>query len=114
MTIFEKIIQRKIPAKIIFENSSVLAFEDIAPQAKVHLIFIHKEKSEHINELMGNNPDHIKDLFLAIKEFTEKSTLVESGFRVVTNCGPDAGQSVFYTHLHVLGGEPLGHFGVDR
>jgi histidine triad (HIT) family protein len=109
--IFEKIINKEIPAEIVFENEKVLAFKDIMPQAKIHLLFIHKEKTLNINDMSLNKSEQLQELFNAIRIYTEKEKLDETGFRVVTNLGRDGGQTVFYTHLHVLGGEQLGKFG---
>lgn len=109
--LFCKIIKGEIPSKKVFENELVFAFEDIHPMAKIHHLFIHKKHTHDINSLIGNDPDQVKDVYHAIKEWTESTELKKNGFRVVTNCGPDAGQTVFHTHFHVLGGEKLGRFG---
>jgi len=110
-TIFEKIIKKEIPADIVFENESVLAFKDIQPQARHHILFIHKKKSKDLNEMMEVSPDLIKELMLAIVEYTKKIGIDQSGYRLVTNIGVGGGQSVLYTHFHVLAGESFGHFG---
>lgn len=111
MTIFEKILNKEIPTEFVYEDEKVVAFNDIAPQAKTHLLFIHKEKSSNVNEMMEKNPEQIKDLFSAINKYTKENGLESSGFRVVTNLGAHGCQTVFYTHFHVLGGEQLGSFG---
>lgn len=108
--LFCKIIAGAIPSKKVFENEHVYAFEDIHPQAKVHLLFLHKNHSANINE-MSQSAQDISEVFKSIAEYTSSSSLSKNGFRVVTNLGPDAGQTVFHTHFHVVGGEPLGHFG---
>lgn len=111
VTIFEKILKREIPANIVFENAQVLAFKDIHPQAAMHIVFIHKQKSKDISELMESSPQQIQEIFLAIHLFTKMQGLENSGFRILTNKGLDGGQSVFYTHFHLLAGEKLGGFG---
>ncbi len=111
MTIFEKILNKEISTEFVYEDEKVIAFNDIAPQAKTHLLFIHKEKSENVNDLMDKNAEQVKDLYQAIQKHTRKIGLDKTGFRVVTNLGSDGGQTVFYTHFHVLGGEQLGSFG---
>jgi histidine triad (HIT) family protein len=111
MCIFCKIIKKEIPANIIFEDEKVLGFKDLNPQANVHLLFIHKFHDENINQMSEKNPEHLKDVFSAIQKYSIKSEINKTGFRVVTNLGKDAGQTVFHTHFHVLAGEPLGHFG---
>jgi histidine triad (HIT) family protein len=111
MTIFTKIINKEIPSEIVFENEQVLAFKDIMPQAPVHLLFIHKISTTNINELVNKQPEQLLQLFQAITEYTESQGLEESGFRLVINTNKDAGQTVFHTHIHVLGGAGLGSFG---
>lgn len=108
--LFCKIIKGEIPAQKVFENENVLAFADIHPHAKNHFIFIHKKHTANINE-MSADPRSIGEIFQSISEYTNGCDLSKNGFRVVTNTGPDAGQSVFHTHFHVLGGESLGRFG---
>lgn len=109
--LFCRIIKGEIPSKKVFENDSVFAFEDIHPMAKIHNLFIHKNHSHDINSMTENSSQTITEVFNAIKDWTRSSQLDKSGFRVVTNCGADAGQTVFHTHFHVLGGERLGRFG---
>jgi len=109
--IFCKIVEGKIPATKIYEDDKVIGFKDLRPQAAIHQLFIHKNHSKDINDLVKNDPGQLADLFNGIRLYTEKENLTENGFRVVTNLGAHAGQTVFHTHLHVLAGEPLGHFG---
>jgi len=106
--LFCRIFNREIPVNLVYENEKVIGFKDIAPQAKEHYLFIHKNHSNHVNELGQND---LVDVFHAIKLFTESTELKKTGFRVVTNSGSDAGQTVFHTHFHVLGGEALRGFG---
>ena len=108
--LFCKIIKNEIPSTKIFDNDVVMGFVDIFPQAKTHLLFIHKNHSKDINE-MSNDPAAIGQVFQAIAEYTKREGLDQKGFRVVTNLGKNAGQTVFHTHFHVLGGETLGRFG---
>ncbi len=111
MTIFEKIINKEIPASIVYEDESVLAFNDIAPQAPTHVLFIHKlSKTKNVSEMMKNHPEQIQDLFNAITSFAKENNF-EDGYRVVTNQGKSGGQTVFYTHFHFLAGASLGRFG---
>ena len=108
--LFCKIINGDIPSIKIFENQNVLAFVDIFPQAETHLLFIHKTHTKNINQ-MSETPEAIGQVYQAIAEHTKNVGMEEQGFRVVTNLGKHAGQTVFHTHFHVLGGESLGHFG---
>lgn len=108
--IFCKIIKRELPTTEVFENNKVLAFNDMYPQAKTHILFVHKEHTCNVNE-MADHPEQLADIFKAIKDYTSSNSLEKDGFRVVTNLGPNGRQSVFHTHFHVLGGELLGSFG---
>ena len=108
--IFCKIVRGEIPSTRIFENDNILGFVDLHPQAKIHLLFIHKIHTCDINE-MSDNEAQIGQVFQAISQYSKSSGLNKSGFRVVTNLGKEAGQTVFHTHFHVVGGEPLGRFG---
>ena len=109
--IFCKLVAGTIPSTKIYEDEYVIGFKDLRPQAAIHQLFIHKKHTRDINELAKTDPSQLANLFHAIRIYTEKENLTKDGFRVVTNQGPNAGQTVFHTHLHVLAGEPLGHFG---
>lgn len=109
--IFCKIVKGEIPSTKIFENETVIGFKDLRPQAAIHQLFIHKSHTKDINDLAKNDPQELSDVFNAIRTYTQTEGLDKNGFRVVTNLGPFAGQTVFHTHFHVLAGEPLGHFG---
>lgn len=108
--LFCKIVKGEIPATKIHESEKVVGFVDIHPQAKKHYLFVHKNHTANINEMCAD-VQSLGDVYQAIAEFTKKEQLDQSGFRVVTNLGKHAGQTVFHTHFHVVGGEPLGHFG---
>jgi histidine triad (HIT) family protein len=109
--IFCKIVEGKIPSTRIYEDERVIGFKDLRPQAKIHQLFIHKNHTRDINDMALNESSQLVDLFQAIRLYTEDAGLCKEGFRVVTNQGHNAGQTVFHTHFHVLAGEPLGHFG---
>jgi histidine triad (HIT) family protein len=109
--IFCKIVKGEIPSKKVYEDDHVLAFEDIAPLAKKHVLFISKGHSSDINDMMENDPEMVGKLFQAITTFSKESGYFDYGYRVVSNIGRTAGQSVFHTHFHVLSGEKLGRFG---
>lgn len=109
--IFCKIVEGKIPSTKIYEDEFVIGFKDLRPQAKIHQLFIHKKHTKDINDLAQNDPSQLAQMFNGIRLYTEEAGLTKDGFRVVTNMGPNAGQTVFHTHLHVLAGEGLGHFG---
>lgn len=109
--LFCKILKSEIPSKKVFENDKVYGFVDIYPMAREHYLFIHKEHTKNVNEMSATNTEAIGEVFKAINEFTSGNDLSKDGFRVVTNHGANAGQTVFHTHFHVLGGEKLGRFG---
>lgn len=106
-TLFTKIINREIPARIVFENDKVCAFEDIHPQAPHHVLIVPKIEIPTINDLTPETASCIGDLFLAAKEIAAKLGVSERGYRVVMNCNAEAGQTVFHLHLHFLAGRPL-------
>lgn len=109
--LFCKIVDGKIPSTKVFENEKVFAFKDLHPSASHHYLFIHKGHTKDVNDLVINEPEQMAEIFLAIREVSQKEGLDKTGFRVVTNMGPNAGQTVFHTHFHMLGGEQLRGFG---
>ena len=105
-TIFKRIIDREIPAKIVYEDEHCLAFEDISPKAPTHLLVIPKREIASVNEITPADEQLIGHLFVAIRAIAAQFGLT-GGYRVVTNCGPDSGQEVQHLHFHVLGGRKL-------
>ncbi|HSH39266.1 MAG TPA: histidine triad nucleotide-binding protein [Chthoniobacterales bacterium] len=108
MTLFEKIAQRQIPAKIVWEDDEVLAFHDVNPQAPVHVLIVPKRVIPRVAESTAADQALLGKLLLTTRAVAEKLDLFESGYRVVINNGPDAGESVPHLHVHVLGKRPLG------
>jgi histidine triad (HIT) family protein len=106
-TIFGKIARGEMDADIVYQNEQVVAFRDINPQAPTHVLIIPRKPIATINDIPPEDRELIGELFLAAKEVARIDGLVESGYRVVMNCGEGAGQSVFHIHLHVLGGRHL-------
>jgi histidine triad (HIT) family protein len=109
--LFCKILNQEIPSDKVFENDLVYGFKDINPMSKDHFLFISKEHTRDISELINNESESLVDIFKAIDTFTKSNGLKENGYRVVNNLGKDGGQTVFHTHFHVLGGEKLKSFG---
>lgn len=105
--LFCKIIKKKIPAKIAYEDDRVLAFHDISPQAPAHILIIPKKHLASINDLTEQDSAIIGYLHLIAKKLARELNIAKSGFRLVINNGPDAGQAVNHIHLHVLGGRKL-------
>jgi histidine triad (HIT) family protein len=106
MTLFEKIIQRKIPADIVFEDDQVLAFRDINPAAPTHVLVIPKKPISRIGAADTEDQSLIGHLMLKAAEIARELKL-ENGFRLVINNGPDGGESVPHLHCHILGGRAL-------
>jgi histidine triad (HIT) family protein len=102
--IFCGIIERKIPAKIIYEDERSLAFEDINPQAPVHVLVIPKKHISTNLEIKEEDNALIGHLFQVGNKIAKDKGISERGFRLVMNCNPESGQTVFHIHLHILGG----------
>ncbi len=106
--LFCKIINGEIPSKKVFENDKVYAFYDIAPQAPVHAVIVPKTHIESANDITFENSQTISDIYEAIPEIAKILSISESGYRIVNNCGKDAGQTVFHIHFHIMGGDTGG------
>ena len=106
--IFCKIVNKEIPASIVYEDDLIMAFRDINPQAKTHILIIPKEHIPNNLYLEGRHKSLIGHLILKANEIAKKEGIADTGFRLIVNCGRDAGQEVFHIHWHLLGGEPLG------
>ncbi|MDX1459562.1 MAG: histidine triad nucleotide-binding protein [Xanthomonadales bacterium] len=102
--LFLKIIQREIPAEIIYETDEVLAFRDINPQAPTHVLIIPKRRIATVNEIQDSDASLMGRLFIAAREIASQEGVEEQGYRLVMNCNAAAGQTVFHVHLHLLGG----------
>ena len=105
-TIFAKIIDREIPADIVYEDDRALAFRDIAPQAPIHILIIPKKPIDMIEHLEDADADLAGHLVMVAKKVAAQEGLT-SGYRLVFNNGRDAGQTVYHIHLHLLGGRPM-------
>ena len=106
MTIFEKIAAREIPAKIVWEDAEAIAFEDVDPQAPVHVLIVPKRVIPRLAEASQNDGELLGKLLLAAADIAKKLDL-STGYRVVINNGPDAGESVPHLHVHLLGKRAL-------
>ena len=107
MTIFEKIIAREIPAEIVWEDDDAIAFRDVNPQAPVHVLIVPKRAIPRLADATEDDAALLGKLLLASRTVAEKLDLLKSGYRVVINSGPDAGESVPHLHVHVLGKRAL-------
>lgn len=108
-TIFEEIINREVPAEILYENDSVIAIRDIYPLAPIHILIISKQKYQDFQ----NIPPHDIPLILGeigiAAQWLAKKLKIESGYRLVTNIGSLSGQTIHHLHFHLLAGKQLGH-----
>lgn len=106
-TIFKRIIDKEIPAKIVYEDGLCLAFQDVNPQAPVHVLLIPKKEIRSLNDPDAEDQMLMGHLLMTVSRLAEQLGL-KSGYRVAINCGPDAGQTVNHLHLHLLGGRAMG------
>ena len=107
-TLFTKIINREIPAEIVYEDDLCLAFKDINPQAPIHLLIIPKKEIPTVNDIQEQDRELVGHLFMAAGIIAKKMGVAEDGYRVVMNCNQMAGQTVYHIHVHMLAGKPLG------
>ena len=105
--IFCKIVQKKIPAKIIYEDDLAVAFEDINPQAPSHTLVIPRKHIPTALEIRQGDHALIGHLFEVAAKIAHEKRIAQSGFRLVMNTNADAGQTVFHVHLHLLGGRAM-------
>lgn len=105
--LFCKILDGEIPAEIIHESDTTIAFRDINPQAPTHVLVIPRRHISTINDLDEKDAELVGEMYLAAKAIAADEGVADLGYRAVMNCNEGAGQSVFHIHLHVLGGRPL-------
>lgn len=105
-TIFKRIIDKEIPADIVYEDDLCLAFRDVAPHAPTHILVIPKKEIASVAEIADEDQALIGHLYLVIRDVANQLGL-DNGYRVVVNCGADGGQSVDHLHFHLLGGRQL-------
>lgn len=106
-TIFGKIITKEIPADIVYEDDFVLAFNDISPQAPVHIIIIPKKEIPTINDITPDDSELIMKLVLAVQKIAKEKGIDKSGYRLLMNCNEHGQQTVFHLHMHLLGGRQM-------
>jgi len=107
MTIFEKIIAREIPAKIVWEDDDAVAFHDVNPQAPLHVLIVPKKVVPRLDAATEVDRALLGKLLLVARDLAKKLGVEKSGYRVVINSGPDAGESVPHLHVHLLGKRAL-------
>lgn len=109
--LFCKIVNRELPADIVFEDEELIAFNDISPQAPTHILIIPKVHVPTVNELTESEIEIPGKLFLRASALADEKGIAESGYRLIMNCNAEGGQTVFHLHLHLLGGRQLTHLG---
>lgn len=105
--LFCKIIEKKIPAKIVYEDEQVLAFEDISPQSPVHALVVPRKHISTALDVKDEDSSLIAHLYRVCTKIAQDKGIADRGFRVVTNCNPESGQTVYHIHFHVLGGRHM-------
>jgi histidine triad (HIT) family protein len=105
-TVFKKIIDKEIPAQIVYEDDRCLAFRDVAPQAPTHVLVIPKKEIVSLDALTDGDAELVAHMYVVIRNLARELGL-NGGYRVVVNCGQDGGQSVDHLHFHLLGGRQL-------
>ena len=106
--LFCRIASREVPADIMRESDALVAFRDVNPQAPTHILLIPKEHVGSVAELDDRHGGLLADIMQAATQLARAEGIAEGGWRLVTNVGPDAGQSVFHLHFHLLGGRAMG------
>ncbi len=107
-TIFKKIIDKEIPADVVYEDELVLAFKDIQPQAPTHILIIPKKEIATVNDVSADDEQTLGRLFIVAAKIAKEQGIDESGYRLMVNVNSDGGQEVFHLHMHLIGGRPLG------
>lgn len=107
MTLFERIAAGEIPAQIVRKDDDVLAIRDINPQAPVHILVVPRKPISRIGEADVSDAELLGKLLIAAREIAREEGIEESGYRLVINNGPNAGESVPHLHVHLLGGRPM-------
>ncbi len=105
--LFCKIVSGDIPGDIVYQDDEIVAFNDINPQAPVHVLVIPRKHIATHNDLTENDTQLIGSLLVRIKSMAQNIQVLNKGYRIVTNCGSESGQSVFHVHFHLLGGRPM-------
>lgn len=105
--LFCKVVSGEIPAKMIYQDESVVAFDDINPQAPQHKLIIPRKHIATLNDLQAEDNELMGQLVQAAKTLAKQLNIAEDGYRLVMNCNPGAGQTVFHIHVHLLGGRRM-------
>ena len=107
-TIFTQIIQKEIPADIVYQDEHVTAFRDINPQAPVHVLIVPNKEIPTVNDIEASDEELVGKMFTVAKKIAANEGVAENGYRLLVNCNRDGGQEVFHLHMHLFGGRPMG------
>ncbi len=107
-TLFSKIVNREIPADIVYQDDRVTAFRDIHPQAPTHILIVPNKVIPTVNDVTEDDETTLGYLFIIAKQLAEKEGIGQDGYRLLVNCGRHANQEIFHLHMHLLGGRQLG------
>ena len=107
MCIFCKIVNGEIPADVVYEDEKYMAFKDINPKAPIHILIIPKEHIEKLADIDDASKNVIGDMAIVANKVAKQLGIDKTGYRIVINNGPDAGQEVYHIHMHLLGGKKL-------
>lgn len=107
-SIFTKIINQEIPASIVYEDSEIIAFNDISPKAPIHILIVPKKPIPTVNEAIEEDAELLGKIILVASKIAKEQGIAERGYRLVINCNEDGGQTVFHLHCHLIGGKKLG------
>ena len=107
-TLFSKIINKEIPADILYQDDRVTAFRDIHPQAPTHVLIIPNKPIPTVNDVSPKDEAVLGHLFVVARQLAREEGIADDGYRLLINCGRHGGQEVYHLHMHLLGGRPLG------
>lgn len=107
-TLFEKIINKEIPADVVHEDDRAIAFRDIKPQAPQHVLIVTKKVIPTVDDIEDADEALVGHLFTVARDVARKLGFAEDGYRLIVNCRDDGGQEIFHLHMHLLGGQPIG------
>ena len=109
--LFCKIVNQELPADVVYEDDELLAFNDISPQAPTHILIIPKVHISTVNDLTESELELPGKMILRAKALAGEKGIADSGYRLIFNCNPEGGQTVYHIHLHLMGGRQLTHLG---
>ena len=107
-TLFERIIAGELPADVVYRDDEIIAFRDIHPRARVHLLIVPHKPIPPANDIADEDAPLVGRMMVVARKLARSEGIAEGGYRLVINCNRDGGQEVYHLHLHLIGGEPLG------